>query len=1532
MSNKIFGITVKDNIPYIRTIIILEKDISEALSNNDTITGITNIITIDDDCVEENCFNEKLKIQNNEFNSENYNGEFHLFINQEYTNGYYTTGTISYNDKMIISTLPFINKFNIQDVITEINISKQIIDNTELLTEIIKEEEIVEDKIDEINKKPQEEETILSQLSELNQNISNIDNSIKQYKEILEEIPKLEVEKEIINIDVKKRQENIKQLINEMLNKRQLEEMYKEVQILLENASGEQVNELLNIKQEIDNMIQIMDNTNEIIYIRIKDIDDDSEKQRIITEEKIKFDKETQELKEKIENWKKQQKQQKQKENNDLKVIQTQQEQQTIDIEPTEQPSNQIAIETLRVTPANNNISIITNTQGKLSNELIQKIQTINAQFENLKNQLQGNKINGGSQEQQNEEMNKCIELYIDIVQNIIYRPIFYKLTSLNCQDFKNILINDKSNVLYDGTITGNNKNKVSSEYSKNMYNTLLSFMYVNMSSFDGSELTDKFFYENNKGLTYKNALNKYKLYNENYTILLEDNENKENKEEPKLIIYVAEFVNLLSSLLKNDNINNSNKMINYKYNLYETLLNYITSQYNILNTIVTKYFPLLELSDNEEFRNKIDKYIEIINNNNIITYLKLRNDEDGNKQYNDRFKILINKSSIENPNKLMVDYMDDNLPYYIFDKNEDKYILSDEIKQTGGSDNNYKLNEIINKVNIQTYKYHYLFGPFAHIFTPDVKNEQIAENMIVIKDKIKENKPIFMIGYGASGAGKTSSLIYFKKNSENGILINLCNQLGSEGIFDDIELKCKEFYHTTGVGSVQDPEIVNAPNEQIGSIKFTFDRSTNNFILNERYTHITHHQYRLITPTREHFEKETVFEKGSKLGEVIIHLIDTDRFVKATTNNPNSSRSHTLVFVKLLGKEIIGSEEKEKIGNIIIGDFAGVENKFSCENPNTIKAFLSVKRDNVKDKDGNEIYEPYYSTEAYKGNPDPLGVIEPISLSNGQDGGDISQQCISKIEVKDPIYDFENPTIRKEWLLPDDMINYYKEDNYKNLKMVFNIILNYLKINNKVQAEQFEKELELYSNINANKGISTEQVIINIEQVLNKLLEKTDSANKLKRLRANEKNKSTNTDANKQSIKDFTNKINEILLENKMSPIRQLEFKDAAFRGQQLGPFKMAYKPDINEIIQNIREQYKSVELLTTIFKSYNLSQEDFNKIKVNIFTPHGNYDNLLELVKDLELETNCREENSNVICENRREEGYFINNSLEKVREVIKKILFEKNKQSINITPDFIDICFKNYCPHHSNCFSFDNFSNQNSSSDTTGSVIFDEIFKELQQIKQYQKPEDMYKDIIISIFCVFNISRGANNPPPTPYLDINKLKVLFYYEDILENTNNEEFISEFEKIINMISIEFKDKVSDLKTIKSNISKQKTIYNLFEEVGQYFKKNKNNIDASNYNRLYKYYVKEFIDMIDKSNAVAAIGTLEFLDQIAKFNTVKTICNPRDTNFIQQPTLDEFNKNNIMTPLYDNNYAKGGSKKYTKKNQFKNKRNTKKK
>jgi hypothetical protein len=37
---------------------------------------------------------------------------------------------------------------------------------------------------------------------------------------------------------------------------------------------------------------------------------------------------------------------------------------------------------------------------------------------------------------------------------------------------------------------------------------------------------------------------------------------------------------------------------------------------------------------------------------------------------------------------------------------------------------------------------------------------------------------------------------------------------------------------------------------------------------------------------------------------------------------------------------------------------------------------------------------------------------------------------------------------------------------------------------------------------------------------------------------------------------------------------------------------------------------------------------------------------------------------------------------------------------------------------------------------------------------------------------------------------------------------------------------------------------------------------------------------------MVDNSNAVSAIGTLDFLDRIAKYNTVNTTCNPEKFDY----------------------------------------------
>ena len=1214
-------------------------------------------------------------------------------------------------------------------------------------------------------------------------------------------------------------------------------------------------------------------------------------------------------------------------------------------------PNDQIVNIDFRKVETNNIMTMTSGAQGALSQDLQQKLNRNMKKFESLKETLHNKEYKNKEQQggEPEEVMKKFIKLYIGIVEFIIYTPIFYKLTSLTCDTFKKIFNQN----IYDGTLSGDSKNKLDSTSLTELYSVLLAFMYVDMSIFNTDELSKNFFIENSngimKGYRYGELVKqeKYKLYKSNYYKL-------ENIEpEQKLIVYISEFIKLLSMLLENKSIDDGNN-INIKFKMYEILLTYIISQYGILENIVNKYIPLFESRDNIDFRNSIDKYIKEANDENIITYLKIRNDEDTNKQYNDRFNIKMNKQPNTEPNKVMIEYMDDNFPYY--KKTQDgRYELSDEIKSMS-ENQNYDKNEALGTVDILKYQYKYLFGEFSNIFTPNLSNEDIAEKMDIIKNKIKENKPVFMIGYGASGAGKTSSLIYFKRNNENGILINLCNQLGASEGYTDIELKCKEFYHTTDVNTVAAPMIVNVPADN-GSVKFKYDGK--DFRLSEEYKHTTHHQYRMINKERNGIEKETVFEAGTLIGKVIIHLIDTDRFVKATTNNPNSSRSHTLVFVKLIGKE--------KSGNIIIGDFAGVENTFACENPNTINAFLNVKRD-----DGKGI--PYYSTEAYKGNPDPLGVIENDTQTAG---AKIPEQCISKIEAKDPIYDMNNPVIRESWGLSPDLIAYYSKDNHKKLKMAFDIIRAYVGVqpgeNETVIEEKYNTSINnfkndlvsltketnfdkqktsinnLFTNIktdllyyndvftlpiffkNVIEKRNNNQIVDNnilkneIIVVIRKYgLSETGTTNGNHKNMINEiqsiiekhKTEKINKINATKSKLDKLNKIIDNIINNNQ-PTQQLggDGKKNNSRGNQV---KLIPKP-------NPKPSAANVAAKPPVISKSALIQE----INSYIFKQHGSFPNLLELIKDLEIETSCRTGNSNVICENRREEGYFINNSLTKVREVIKKILFEKNKESINITPNFIDICFKNYCPHRRNCFSFDTFGNQQTPN-TTGSVIFDEIYKELQSQKGYQTPQEMYKNIIISIFCVFNISRGANNPPPTPYLDINKFKSIYYFENMFSGhgfeKNQKEFIAQGERIIKMISETFKDKVADLQTIKSQIERNNTIYNLFVKVINYFKDPLNiNQVQQTYNTLYKTYVKELIDMIDNNNAVSAIGTLEFIDQITKFNTIKNTCVANDEKYLQPYLLENFETTNVMEPLYEkqpqtwNTTPRGGKKKHTK-------------
>jgi hypothetical protein len=255
--------------------------------------------------------------------------------------------------------------------------------------------------------------------------------------------------------------------------------------------------------------------------------------------------------------------------------------------------------------------------------------------------------------------------------------------------------------------------------------------------------------------------------------------------------------------------------------------------------------------------------------------------------------------------------------------------------------------------------------------------------------------------------------------------------------------------------------------------------------------------------------------------------------------------------------------------------------------------------------------------------------------------------------------------------------------------------------------------------------------------------------------------------------------------------------------------------------------------------------------------------------------------------ICRDRVKEGLFINDSLDNLRVVISQIIKNKLEKS-TIIPPFIDACVSLQCnPYFEDCFgsSFE--------LEEAKSVIMNEI---------KNKTKEEYNNLSIVVFNVLNISKQANNPPPVPYTDISglmtellrlrTLKSKLYSNDFDEDAINpiidEPYVRKvfLDDILNRDTIKKYDKTAQDYIIK--------LINILRE--EYtLEQNINNLNI-------------LINYINRINAVSSIGTMEFLDMIAKFGLNRTTCNFQvldDTDispFIQN--FDDNIRDNILKKL----------------------------
>ena len=404
---------------------------------------------------------------------------------------------------------------------------------------------------------------------------------------------------------------------------------------------------------------------------------------------------------------------------------------------------------------------------------------------------------------------------------------------------------------------------------------------------------------------------------------------------------------------------------------------------------------------------------------NDVITYLKINNTEPGLskedilKYHNKRYNIRLNQVRIPeigwdmhiNKNT-KVNYISTSMlletvgplqiPFYKIMDDNTVAISQELIDYSKLNANSHVKTNITSRVNPSvipeitnvTYQNKYLFGNYNRVFPlmdAPKPNERISNEMIEVIEQIcTKNRPVFLLGYGASGSGKTASLIHLKARNgeaaEDGIIVHLCKKIADTGINNKsptrIVVNIKEYYS-------EDSETVDKTRDPI-----VFTMRNGVFVANTSAPGTITYNHPESVEIASGNKGKTYSMANHTLGEVLKELVDVDRLVRATTNNPQSSRSHVLIFIHFYsGDETIANTY---LNSLVVGDLAGKENEFKCADINTIISFLNKQ---IVNRGAENDGKPFY------------GVYADID----HQGKDEAHNSYRKADLK-PVYKFTAP------------------------------------------------------------------------------------------------------------------------------------------------------------------------------------------------------------------------------------------------------------------------------------------------------------------------------------------------------------------------------------------------------------------------------------------------------------------------------------------------------------------------------------------
>jgi len=245
-------------------------------------------------------------------------------------------------------------------------------------------------------------------------------------------------------------------------------------------------------------------------------------------------------------------------------------------------------------------------------------------------------------------------------------------------------------------------------------------------------------------------------------------------------------------------------------------------------------------------------------------------------------------------------------------------------------------------------YDHLFHFGHFNKILHND-NNEKFGTKMTEVMSKLTSEplSDVFIIGYGASGAGKTTTLIYDKNRPEgkrDGAVVYMLNKLAQDPVkgdkYQEITLTITELFMAEPDKTTKTNEIFPTLLSKITNQKFTYQNGIFKGTINyDQYKEANDAANTGLPGAMDRPEYEELFlQKGTglefessdtkdfTLSEILQLLIDKKRKVSGTTNNPQSSRSHVLSSISFT--KVTKNDTTDTL-KLYIGDFAGVENKF---------------------------------------------------------------------------------------------------------------------------------------------------------------------------------------------------------------------------------------------------------------------------------------------------------------------------------------------------------------------------------------------------------------------------------------------------------------------------------------------------------------------------------------------------------------------------------------------------------------------------